>query len=190
MSPSSIVLPSIETVGSPCSLDWVSSLEGLKTGGRLNTSFDGVRLLFRVSTHLLPILWSVGASSLTVPSKRIWIRGLEEARHWPISDWSFTVSWNRCLSSSHLVAYLDFGTTLPVFRSIISTVCLSGTRFSSYWSVNATLVTMVARSVGSFGSVVSWYSTFWPGWTTLPSTLSWSPPCEDSAITSFLTGGT
>ena len=49
---------------------------------------------------------------------------------------------------------------------------------------------VVGEVPGSFGWVVNWYSTFWPGNTTLSWTLSWSPPWLASDTTSFLTGGT
>ena len=38
---------------------------------------DGVTLPFRVSAHWLPTFTVVGASSLTVPSKRTWTCGCE-----------------------------------------------------------------------------------------------------------------
>ena len=117
-------MPSMSIVGSFC----VSFFFGLSVGGMLNTSFDGVSELLRVSTHLLFTLWSVGASSETVPSKRTWMRGLVPARHWPIVSWSVTVRVSMCLESSHLVVYFFLDTGLPVFRSIISRVCLSGFR--------------------------------------------------------------
>ena len=109
----------------------VSFLTGSSFGGMLNTSLLGVKLLLRVSTHLLFTLWSVGASSETVPSKRTWRRGLAPARHWPRSVWSVTVRVNMCLESSHVVVYFFLDTGLPVFRSIISRVCLSGFRYGS-----------------------------------------------------------
>ena len=112
-------------VGSFC----VSFLTGSSFGGMLNTSLLGVIELLRVSTHLLPTLWSVGASSATVPSKRTWRRGLVPARHWLIVSWSVTVRVNMCLESSHVVVYFFLDTGLPVFRSIISRVCLSGFKY-------------------------------------------------------------
>ena len=72
-----MVVPSMVTVGSPCAEDWVSFLLGSCLGGLFSTMLDGVTLPFRVSAHWLPTFTVVGASSLTVPSKRTWTCGCE-----------------------------------------------------------------------------------------------------------------
>ena len=180
-------MPSMLTV---LSLLDTSSFFGTSSGGVLYTLFDGVRLLFNVNPHWLPTLWSVGAFSLTVPSKRTSTRGF-----WPLPQFAFTyaaVKARRKLwdFSSHFVAYCFLEMVLPVSRSRTSRVCLSGTRYWSYVSVKTTCSTSYASWDGSFGVVASWYSTFWPGNTTLPCTLSCSPPWLASPTTSFPAGGT
>ena len=96
-----MVFPSMLTVGSPCSLDWLSFLEGLWTGGRLSTMFDGVIELFRVSAHWLATLRSTGAFFATVPSKRTCTCGFVPAFQCSATYLFEYVMVNLCAAVSH-----------------------------------------------------------------------------------------
>ena len=80
---------------------WVSSLPGVMSGGRFSTLLDGVRLLFSVRPHSFSAFSLVGASLLTVPSKRIMTLGFWPGCQFARTYESENTRRNVCWSSSH-----------------------------------------------------------------------------------------